>query len=407
MSESFGRDVEHLIRAIEKNIYEHPESVIGHLRELLRRCNSDAQLGYTYTQLGFAYLLLSEHRMSRIFYEHALSLQPNNAYVLANLAHAAYELGDKATGVAYGRRALRLKDEMVMAAKRDIGEPRCGRTNLISFSLYGNKAKYCETAVLNCVAAMRYFPGFVCRFYVDGSVPDNVIRRLRAHSAEIVRIGGPAASFPPTFWRFLAMDEQDANLVLVRDADSIIDAREAHCVGEWMESGKPFHIIRDDCCHTELIHAGLFAAQSGIVRDMEDKIAGFIASPENQPIGRFSDQLFLRKCVWPIVRECAVTHDSVYGYGTDVRGIRSDVPGDTGVRNYFIGANFANYLLKVSAPEAFSAGSPYFVRIIDDAGRVVCEYQMDLVSPRELQIFLPQSYARQLEAGAWKYEIYS
>src|SRR4051812_32308359 len=101
--------------------------------------------------------------------------------------------------------------------------------------------------------------------------------------------------------------------------------------------------LRDDCCHTELIQAGLFATKSGIIRNVEERIAGFLASSENQPIGRFSDQLFLRKCVWPAVREHAVTHDSVYTYGIDVRNIPSEVSGASGVRNHFIGANYANH----------------------------------------------------------------
>ena len=408
MSQNFPPSLELLIRTIERDIYGQPQSVIEPLHELLRRCTSGEQLCYVYEQLGFAYLLLSQHRMSKIFYEHALKLQPDNVYVLANLAHAVYELGDRTAGLEYGRRALGLKDKMAMTAGgQSIGRPHGGRANLISFSLHGNKARYCETSVLNCLAAKHHFPEFICRFYVDQSVPVSVIRRLQEHSAEIVSVRGRPASFLPTFWRFLALDEKDANIVLVRDADSIIDDREAYCVNEWIASERPFHIIRDDCCHTELIHAGIFAARSGIIGDIEERIASFVASEENRPIGRYSDQLFLRKCVWPMVRERSVTHDTVYRYGTDVRGIPSDLLQGSADRNYFIGANYANYRLQVSTHESFAESSLYFVRIIGEAGATVCEYQMDLVSKQELQIFLPVSYAKQLGTGAWGYEIYA
>ena len=408
MSQNFPPSLEVLVRTIEKDIYRQPKSVIEPLHQLLERCTGDEQLCYAYEQLGFAHLLLAQHRMARIFYERALALQPENIYVLANLAHAVYELGDKTAGVEYGRRALGLKDKMATAAgKLGLGQPHGGKANLISFSLYGSKARYCETAVLNCLAASQHFPGFVCRFYVDQSVPGNVIKRLREHSAEIVSAGGRAASFPPTFWRFLAIDEKDANIVLVRDADSIIDDRDAYCVNEWMKSKKPFHIIRDDCCHTELIQAGIFAARSGVVRDIEESIASFVAAEENQPVGRFADQLFLRKCVWPVVREHAVTHDTVYGYGTDVRDVPSALPGRPGIRNAFIGANYATYRLQLSTREPIPESVLYFVRIIGQAGATVCEYPMELVNRQELQIFLPVSYAKQLEIGAWGYEIYS
>jgi hypothetical protein len=318
-------------------------------------------------------------------------------------------LGEKAAAVEYGRRALRLKDETALAAGRtEMGKPHGGEMNLISFSLYGNKARYCETAILNCIAAKQHFPGFVCRFYVDDSVPADVIARLRSHSAEIVSIRGRAASFFPTFWRFLAIDEIDADRVLVRDADSLIDARDAYCVREWIESGKPFHIIRDYCCHTELIHAGMFAARSGIVDHVEERIAAYIATAGgNQPIDRTSDQLFLGKCVWPMVRERALTHDSVYGYGTDVRVIPSEVADEAGPRNAFIGANYANYRLQLATQETLAEGGLYYLRIIDDAGGTICEYPTDLVSRREVQIFLPQHYAKLLESRAWRCEIFS
>ena len=408
MSESRTPGVEQLIQTIQKDIYNHPESVLRPLRHLLRQADSDALLLYAYAHLGFAHLLLGEHRMSKIFCEHALSLRAD-AQVLSNLAHAVWELGEKAPAVEHGRRALGLKDEAAVAGgKTDLGKPYLGEKNLISFSLYGNKARYCETAVLNCVAAKQHLPGFVCRFYVDQSVPADVIARLRDHSAEIVAIQGRAASFFPTFWRFLAIDEKDADRVLVRDADSLIDAREGHCVREWVESGKPFHIIRDHCGHTELIHAGLFAARAGVVDQVEERIATYIATAGNLGFDRTSDQLFLGKCVWPVVREHALTHDSVYGYGADVRPIPSDIADRPGPRNSFIGANYANYLLQLATQESLAEGGLYFLRIIGEEGKTVCEYPMDLVSVgrRELQIFLPQSYAKLLESGTWRCEIF-
>ena len=116
MNERFAPDLQSLLQAIETDIYSRPESVISPLRQLLLRCNSDKQLCYAYEHLGFAYLRLAEHRMSRIFYEEALSYEPNNFYVLANLAHAVYESGDRQKGIEYGRRALQLKDESAVAA---------------------------------------------------------------------------------------------------------------------------------------------------------------------------------------------------------------------------------------------------------------------------------------------------
>jgi len=74
--------------------------------------------------------------------------------------------------------------------------------NIIAFSLFGGDSKYCETAVLNAQEQPQIYPHWVCRFYVDGSVPGHVIARLRAGGAQIVLVDGPAAQWPGPMWRF-------------------------------------------------------------------------------------------------------------------------------------------------------------------------------------------------------------
>lgn len=396
-----------LLDLVRDSFPGRPEEAIAALRRLVGECEGPEQLAYAFEQMGFAHLLLGEYRLSEVFYEKSLALDPGNVYALANLAHAVHELGDGERAVELGRRALRLKDEAATAAGAPAaGRPHGGPKDLISFSLFGDRARYCEMALLNCEAAARHLPGFVCRFHVDATVPEGVLRELRERGAEVVTVSGPAAGFPGTFWRFLPLDDADLDRVLVRDVDSLVDAREAWCVEEWTRSGKPFHVIRDDCCHTELVLAGLFAARSGVVRDVRARIAGFLASLGGQPPGRYADQLFLRSWVWPAVRGGIVTHDTVYGFGDDVRVVPSEVgAGGLSVRNAFMGANHANYVVRCQSPDPFPPGVQHRFRILGDDGAEVCEYRMDRVGDRELQIALPVSYRSRLETGAWRSEI--
>ncbi|HBH53878.1 MAG TPA: hypothetical protein DDY91_18485 [Planctomycetaceae bacterium] len=408
MGVSFPPEVEGLIQAIERDHFVRPEAVLGPLRQLLQRCADRDQIAYVCEKLGFAHLRLGEHQMSRIYYEHALRLQPENFYILANLAHALFELGDRAEGVDHGRRALLLKDQSVMAAGPGrLEKPHGGSKRLISFSLYGDQAKYCETAVLNCIAARRHFPGYVCRFHIDQTGPSPIIRRLQEQGAEIVVVKDRSASVFPTAWRFLPLDDRDADIVLVRDVDSLIDAREASCVHEWIASGKPFHIIRDDCCHTELILAGLFAARAGVLGPVKEQLERFMASPDHPPQGRYADQLFLRQCIWPRVRNDAVTHDRIYGYGTDVRGVPAELPGSPGPFNHFMGAAYATYQVRVTLQEPLPDKRRTFLRILDERGGIVCEHPMERVGTCALQILLPPDDARQLESGQWKHQLVS
>ena len=396
-----------LLDIVRTSIPGRPEAAIEALRRLLGECEGPEQQAYTLEHLGFAHLLLGEHLLSSLFYEKALSLDPGNTYALANLAHALHELGETGRAVELGRRAMRLRDEAATAAGAPAaGRPHGGGKDLISFSLFGDRARYCEMALLNCEAAARHLPGFVCRFHVDATVPEHVLGRLRERGAEVVTVSGDAAGFPGTFWRFLPLDDVDLDRVLVRDVDSIVDAREAWCVEEWTRSGMPFHVIRDDCCHTELILAGLFAARSGVVRDVAGRIGAFLASLGGQSPERYADQLFLRTWVWPAVRGGILTHDTVYGFGDDVRGVPDGVgKGVSAIRNAFMGANHANYLVRCQSPDPFPAGLRYRFRIVGEDGAEVCEYGMDRTSDRELEIALPHSYRARLESGTWRSEI--
>lgn len=108
---------------------------------------------------------------------------------------------------------------------------------IIAFSLFGGSSAYCEPAVMNTEISAKIYPGWLCRFYVDGSVPQTIIQRLQDNGAEVVKVDAALQNWPGTMWRFLAMDDPEAAYVLFRDADSVISWREAAAVQQWLESG--------------------------------------------------------------------------------------------------------------------------------------------------------------------------
>lgn len=401
-----------LVQEIEAHVYANPPMAINAARQLLKQCSQPAQVAYVYEQLGFAHLILGEHRLSCLFYEQARGFDPHNMYVLANLAHAQFELGDKEAAKQTGKEALRLKDEAACGSaapgNSTLQPHHQGQQNIISFSLYGDKPRYCEMAVLNVLAAQRHLPDFVCRFYVDASVPVAVIQRLDALGAQCIQMEAQGQQMPATFWRFLAMDDSDADYVLVRDVDSLIDAKEAWCVHDWRASGKSFHVIRDDCCHTELILAGLLGIRAGAVRDVAARINHFVRSSQTAAWARFGDQLFLRNSIWPLVHEHTLTHDTVYGYGLHTRPIAYVAQTEEGPRNVFIGANHATCEMACSLDQPPAGMLPY-VTLRTASGALVCRYRMQCDAPGNAparwSVQLPQMYLPALQSGQWQYEI--
>ena len=73
--------------------------------------------------------------------------------------------------------------------------------SVISFGLYGSNKKYTTGAVRNAQLRDAYFPGWVLRFYVDDSVPDDVVKELESLGCEIVLQNDLKGSTAGMFWR--------------------------------------------------------------------------------------------------------------------------------------------------------------------------------------------------------------
>ncbi len=412
MTVVFPEDWHPLVAHVQANVYSKPQQAIEAARQLLKLCSSAEHIAYVYEKLGFAHLILGEHRLSCLYYEQARDLDPENIYILANLAHAQYELGEHVKAVHTGRKALRLKDKLACnttpAPKSQLGKRHLGESNLISYSLYGNQPRYCEMAVLNVMAARHHLPDFVCRFYVDATPAVALLKRLEGLGAQCIHIDEKTKRMPATFWRFLAMDDPQADCVLVRDVDSLIDAKDAWCVRDWQQSRYDFHVIRDDCCHTELILAGLFGIRSGVVRDIQSHIDDFMQHNGSAVWERYADQLFLRHHIWPLVHRRTLAHDQIYSYGVHVHPLKFAPTEQTLPLNAFMGANHATCQIACTIENNVANTMPY-VSLRDETGTLICRYMMQKddtnAAPNHWRTQLPLSYMQALESGQWRYDI--
>ena len=156
------------------------------------------------------------------------------------------------------------------------------------------------------------FPDWVCRFYVDDSVSPEAIQRLKNNGAEVVYVTSPVNKWPGAMWRFLAINDPEAEYVIFRDADSVVSHREAEAVAEWIESGRLFHTMRDSGSHTALILAGMWGAKAGAVPDMDARIQRFV--DKGYDSRHFADQDFLAEDLWGYIRQDVFSHDRVFNF---------------------------------------------------------------------------------------------
>lgn len=208
---------------------------------------------------------------------------------------------------------------------------------VISFGLYGNNPKYVAGALRNVELQPKYFPGWICRFYHDDSVPSHILKELRELNAELVNMAGASqfsGSVAGTFWRFLVADDKTVDRFIIRDSDSRLNPRDALCVAEWVSSGAWVHSIRDHPNHDRPFNGGMWGARKGFTSHMTKPQVTYNyyddtskASQDVSEIGKpvrmseliqnywnrdvyGADQSFLQDILWPMVSRITLSHDS-------------------------------------------------------------------------------------------------
>ena len=252
-----------------------------------------------------AYVYLQQLKWEEAIEAELKTLKVDAQYIpaLDLLAHAYGAVDDWERSGFYGSLALELKDKAILVPTQEMFPASASKNGkrIIEFSLFGNNSKYVEPAILNTQVSPMLFPSWVCRFYVDDSV-----------SSEAVYVTSPVDKWPGTMWRFLAINDPEAEYVIFRDADSVVSHREAEAVAEWIESGRSFHTMRDSGSHTALILAGMWGAKAGAVPDMEARIQRFI--DKGYDSRHFADQDFLADDLWGYIRQDVFAHDRVFNF---------------------------------------------------------------------------------------------
>jgi hypothetical protein len=177
---------------------------------------------------------------------------------------------------------------------------------IISFSLYGGQQKYSYGMISNVEIAQVIFPDWICRIYYGKSVPSEVIEQLRTYSnVELYLMDEGEEHIFPMMWRFLAIDDEDVEVMISRDADARLSYREKHCVDIFMESEFLLHSIRDNPSHNNIM-GGMW----GIKKNNRVKMNELSKDWKGHYYD--SDQKFLREKLVPLFNDSYLIHCSTY-----------------------------------------------------------------------------------------------
>jgi GR25 family glycosyltransferase involved in LPS biosynthesis len=251
-------------------------------------------------------------------FQQVVEQKPNAVNAWDGLANALYRLQRWQEAQHAGEQSLQRKDQMCKAADLTIDWPdvspqvwdtaQSGQ-DIIAFSLWGSSPRYLRGAVRNLQEAPLVYPGWVCRFYVDSSVPIGFVNLAIEHGAQVVQQPVNQSVRQKLSWRFLVANDPTVRRFLVRDADSVISVREAKAVAEWLESDRWFHVMRDYWTHTDPILAGMWGGRSGLLPELAPLIVSYQSGRLETPN---IDQWFLRDRVWPIIRSSTLIHDRCF-----------------------------------------------------------------------------------------------
>lgn len=176
--------------------------------------------------------------------------------------------------------------------------------NVVAYSLWGDHPMYWIGAKKNIELVKKYFPGWICRFYIDNSCKKDLIDTLSGENVEIILVDSKD-SFHGMFWRFWSSEDPEVNVFLSRDCDSRFTDREVNAIRQWLSTDKDVHIMRDHPYHTTPILGGMWGCRNGIMRKI-----GLTKRIESwAQYGRKGiDQEFLAQIIYPLIKDVSLEH---------------------------------------------------------------------------------------------------
>lgn len=178
---------------------------------------------------------------------------------------------------------------------------------IISFTVWGDNPIYTIGALKNADLAKDIYPDWICRYYLGSSTPKDIINSLEGKDNVEVVLMKESGDYLSTLWRFLPASEDDVEIMICRDSDSRLSAREKAAVDEWISSDKGFHIMRDHPAHGTAILAGMWGAKQGSISEMRQLIDEY-----KKDNFRELDQQFLREKIYPLVKNNSFVHDEFF-----------------------------------------------------------------------------------------------
>lgn len=175
---------------------------------------------------------------------------------------------------------------------------------VFSFAIYGSARKYCQGLVENLELIREHYPSFHTYIYIYNDVPASYVRTYQSFD-NVCLVYGSAR--PNMVDRFMVMDDDPSvDVLIVRDADSRIHARDRYCIDHFLQSPFACHTIRDHNLHHSPMMGGLWGLKRGFLTI--DLRMMYAQSSLIHPDQYGHDMQFLSQRVYPVVAESLIVY---------------------------------------------------------------------------------------------------
>ncbi|XP_047481562.1 uncharacterized protein LOC125033991 isoform X1 [Penaeus chinensis] len=222
--------------------------------------------------------------------------------------------------------------DLLAALNRTLGSSTCSdaatlrgaNQSVISFSLFGAfPSEYHDGVPVVVARAAEAYPGWAVRVYHDLDLAKDLSARAWVCSLackfphlDFCSVGslpgiGDLRPTIGTIWRMAVLGDPFVHRFVIRDTDSPILQREVDAVKEWVDSGKCFHIMRDNAAHTMPIMGGMFGGCGFWHREVLERIRGTLFRFSRKAShANYFDQVNEVRFLWPTLKKNFIAHDS-------------------------------------------------------------------------------------------------
>jgi hypothetical protein len=170
--------------------------------------------------------------------------------------------------------------------------------NAFSFCLYGPpNPRYYNPLIENLRILQREFPDWKAWVHFAPDVDAGYIRVLETFPNVVLRHTEKVGAIN-MIERFFTIDEPGVDLMVVRDADSLIHWRDQWAIRQFLAHPEAdLHVVRDHPAHGIRIPGGLWALRKSAGLCIRDEYALYLRDPKDYGIAH--DQNFLNAHIYP------------------------------------------------------------------------------------------------------------